>query len=859
MSLQDTLGWLLHPDAARRRHAIASLPPCAEADYALRSSLLLDRDATVRVAAAHALRHATIDASSWLLEATADAKPTVRQSAWETLAISKSGDVVAPALHAAQHDPAWRVRRAAAITWIASARELEPRAAASLLTDPFWRVRMPVIQALVRRPRTLSELEQRLNANETQRAALQYARKLLAGDAVPLVPRTPARDVPLDPDPAVATALLECGAELPDAQLVELLADSHRPLRQQALTRLRRAPHVWRVASRWLDDPRIPHAPRAVLSLLRAGGNDTRPVVESILRGSDYGPHALCFALDWAGQTRCMDLAEDVRRLRADDDANVRAHAVVATFQLEGDVDTLATHARDPDRAVRDAVVEVLAQVRAHEALAAIALDSVSVPVQRHLVRAACETNDQNRLLAVASTHADVWAASDALAHLHASHAAPEALVRRARTHEDPWMRAAVVDSRNAAHVLAEDPDPYVRRVAWEASYQTRADAACATDSSDVWLRTQGALKLRVQSDLPAILSLAHDREPMVRAAATEVLDASDDLVTELKRLDSRDARLWLFGLGEISALEEIELPRRSRVAPIEPQPIPAPRTLGGTDVTLPVITISGAFDLPHASYRAALERGARSFFWEPRYRALTRFLRRRNVSPHATVIAGTFHAGRKAITADVHTALRRLRRDALDVFLLFWVRSPARLDDDSYETLQLLQDAGKIRAFGFSTHDRTIAADALHERRWNAVMTRHNAAHTGAESSVFPAAVQTGAGAISFSALCYGRMIAGAGAPSAVDCYRYSAAQPGVSTVLTAPRRAGELEHNLTVLDAPPLTAEETKRLRAHGRTVYARNRDFNNLVRRVPETPWARTWDTEHTEDQRLGRAGE
>src|SRR5436189_285082 len=83
------------------------------------------------------------------------------------------------------------------------------------------------------------------------------------------------------------------------------------------------------------------------------------------------------------------------------------------------------------------------------------------------------------------------------------------------------------------------------------------------------------------------------------------------------------------------------------------------------------------------------------------------------------------------------------------------------------------------------------------------------------------------------FSALTYGRMISGPGAPSPADCYRYSLAQPGVTACISAPRREGELLENLAALARPRLDPAELAALRAHGAHVHAESQRFNTLLR--------------------------
>jgi aryl-alcohol dehydrogenase-like predicted oxidoreductase len=196
-------------------------------------------------------------------------------------------------------------------------------------------------------------------------------------------------------------------------------------------------------------------------------------------------------------------------------------------------------------------------------------------------------------------------------------------------------------------------------------------------------------------------------------------------------------------------------------------------------------------------------------------------------------VLAGSYHAEPEMIEADVDRALRLLHRDTLDGFLLFWSRSASRIDPEAYEALARIKRAGKVRAIGFSTHHRDLARTAIETSPWDVAMVRHSAAHPGIETALLPVARANDTAIVTFSALCYGRMLAGDGAPSAAECYRYSLSQPGVTACISAPRRDEELLENLGVLRAPPLTPERLAELRVHGIGVRAENQRFNALVR--------------------------
>src|SRR5262249_3851358 len=64
-------------------------------------------------------------------------------------------------------------------------------------------------------------------------------------------------------------------------------------------------------------------------------------------------------------------------------------------------------------------------------------------------------------------------------------------------------------------------------------------------------------------------------------------------------------------------------------------------------------------------------------------------------------------------------------------------------------------------------------------------------------------------------------------------DCYRYSLSQPGVTAVISAPRRRREVAENVGVLRAPVLRPEQLAALREHGLGVRTENQRFNTLLR--------------------------
>lgn len=722
-------------------------------------------------------------------------------------------------------------------------------------------------------------------------------------------------------DPAVTTARLERtrAEDVPAVELVGWLGDPHEPLRSLARRRLRERRDVdtLRLALRWLDEPRVPHAAEEARALLERLDIEDVTLAASIL-DEPPRPGAVGWASQVAARRAHAGLLERVRALARHPEPAMRRAVLSGLVHDPESRDVVLAALEDPEPSVREEVLGAwerrptapAAQVAQARALVAFAPRAHSPRERRAVVSAAAFLKDE-AVLARFAEDADVSVRALSFAGRRALGALSEAERREAAAHEDPWLRAAVLDASSALEVAASDPDPATRRAALDL-LATRprslppevlhAVALTGAASVDPWMRARGAELLRADTDresLTALLCLSMDTSPMARAAAASALEACDSLDGLLRailhgpaREENADLRAsaytWLLRRADGPAFEHLcaalrdpaeparvvthlealslvfpdepfaaapDIARRRPSAarqPREPSARPTPevtpraswRPLGNTGLTVSPLVLSGANPMAPGSFEEAHDAGINAFFWEPRYTQLTGFLRAsRSRRDGLVVVGGTYHSGPQALRKDVESALRRLRTDRLDVFLLFWVRSRERLHAEDFAALEALRAEGKLRAFGFSTHDRAIAVDALRQHPWPVVMTRHSAAHPGAESALFPEALARGTGLLTFTATCYGRLLKPApGAPedapvpSAVDCYRYSLSQPGVSACLTAPRSRRELRENLEVLARPWMMPDVLPGMRAHGERVRARNQQFNALVRQAP-----------------------
>ncbi|HLT39350.1 MAG TPA: aldo/keto reductase [Enhygromyxa sp.] len=855
---------------------------------------LADPLPSVREVACRALaRHGSLEHGCQLALArlvTDDPVWWVRRAAARALA-AVAGEAAIEALMPGLDDPFWRVRHGVVqalelIVTRSSRREPERERLRNRVLEVGGQFYGPAEPA----------------PSEVARAALAY---LASGwpegeDQVPEllgIIRDPGAGLELsDADPAVVTARLHAAGHVDPASLVPLLAESHESLRDEAARRLAALddPACLEPALAWLEDPRIPNAPAAVRSLLARLDVRARGLAErALILGR---PGGIAWAAGWIAEHPAEPLHELLLGHLDHPRADVRAAIMTALGQLlarERGRDMrlhgrLLTGLRDAAPEVRDAAALGLLSARVVDPQLADASLSASV---RALVLATIADADACTA-ALADPSGEVRAAAVAtLGRLGCLSADARS---QALADPDPRVRVAALDLPTALALLGanDERDAGVRRAAVRLLVGARSIAPELFESlsraDDPWIRAR-AVELIDPEDpgaesLATLLLATRDHAAMVRLAASSRLDAVPELAARLEPLLAADdpqvaIAAWSRLIVELppeQAAERLEralvdelhedlhahlrelavlfgapaparpaVPILATVAPTRERPAAREvdrRPLGRSGIELAPLIISGAFGLTPSSLAFAAERGVDTYFWEPRYTNLTRFLRQPRRSD-LQVVAGSFHADRRGLLDDLERARRRLRRDHIDLFLLFWVRSPARLSAEALATLQEFVDQGWIRSYGFSTHDRAIACEAIATGDWPVIMTRHSAAHRGAEQELLPSAAAAGVGVLGFSALCYGRMLRSSSVfergPEPVDCYRYSLAQPAVAACVSAPRRHRELEHNLAVLDHASLADHQKDALIAHGTEVYADNKRFDRLLRRGGTAP--------------------
>jgi aryl-alcohol dehydrogenase-like predicted oxidoreductase len=171
----------------------------------------------------------------------------------------------------------------------------------------------------------------------------------------------------------------------------------------------------------------------------------------------------------------------------------------------------------------------------------------------------------------------------------------------------------------------------------------------------------------------------------------------------------------------------------------------------------------------------------------------------------------------------------RAVGTDVIDVLLLGWVRQRWYLTGRTWSTLERLRSDGRVRAIGFSSHDRPLAARLAREFRPDVLMLRYNAAHRGAEREVFATLDTPRPGVIAYTATRWGMLLdplPERGFPRGMtpgECYRFALSHPAVDLVLCAARSPDELRQDVAAVREGPLDAARLDEVRRFGDAVHA------------------------------------
>ena len=182
----------------------------------------------------------------------------------------------------------------------------------------------------------------------------------------------------------------------------------------------------------------------------------------------------------------------------------------------------------------------------------------------------------------------------------------------------------------------------------------------------------------------------------------------------------------------------------------------------------------------------------------------------------------------------ELENRLNQLKTDYIDVVTFYYVEHAEEWQDiigdrGALLAMRAAQQQGLVRLIGLTTHQRSIAMEALRSRHLDLLMVRYNAAHRSAETSIFPVAQEFQTPVVTFTSLRWTALLQatpddprGFKPQRAAEWYRLVLSNPAVAVALMAPDSREELKDNLTLLaDWRAPTQQERETLLLHGERV--------------------------------------
>jgi predicted aldo/keto reductase-like oxidoreductase len=175
---------------------------------------------------------------------------------------------------------------------------------------------------------------------------------------------------------------------------------------------------------------------------------------------------------------------------------------------------------------------------------------------------------------------------------------------------------------------------------------------------------------------------------------------------------------------------------------------------------------------------------------------------------------------------------LRAIGTDYLDILIYGWVRRRWHVRPAVWHEMERLRASGRVRAIGFSSHNRDLAAELARALQPDVLMIRYNAAHRGAEREVFAPLEPMGEARpaiIAYTATRWSMLLKPVperGFPQAMtgpECYRFVLGHPSVDMAWCAARTMAELKEDVAGVLEGPLAPDRLAEVQRFGEVVHA------------------------------------
>ena len=259
----------------------------------------------------------------------------------------------------------------------------------------------------------------------------------------------------------------------------------------------------------------------------------------------------------------------------------------------------------------------------------------------------------------------------------------------------------------------------------------------------------------------------------------------------------------------------------------------PSTVRLGRSNLEVSPLGVSGGYGVPASALLRAWDRGVNYFYHGSRRRdgmsTAIREIVAAGERDRLVVVLQSYSRIPSLLESFLRRGLRDLGIDHADVLLLGWFNRPPgpRIMD----RVEALREGGLFRHLAVSAHRRPVFGSYAADRLFDILHVRYNAAHTGAESDVFPLLGEGRPGTVVYTATRWGSLLKASKMPPGEaplrgrDAYRFVLTHPSVDVCMTGPASAAEMDEALAALVEGPMDEEEEERARRIGSFVHGRS----------------------------------